>query len=118
MRRRHELAEVEWERLRPLLPARQAGKRRQDDRRIIDGILWKLSTGAPWRDLPERYGSRQTVYTRVRRWAAGGVWEQIFAAVQQQADGDGQLDWTVHCVDGTAVRAHQHAAGTKGGSGA
>ena len=116
MRRRHELTETEWARLQPLLPPRQAGKPRQDDRRILNGILWKLATGAPWRDVPERYGPWPTVYTRFRRWTVGGVWEQIFAAVQRQADGDGQIDRTVHFVDGTVVRAHQHAAGAKGGT--
>lgn len=116
MRRRHELSEAEWARLQPLLPPRKAGKPRQDDRRIINAILWKLATGAPWRDLPERYGPWQTVYTRFRRWTAAGVWDRIFAAVQRQADADGQLDWAVHFVDGTVVRAHQHAAGAKGGT--
>src|SRR3954468_21016799 len=117
MRKRHELTDVEWARLQPLLPPHTAGKPRQDDRRIIDGILWKLATGAPWRDLPERYGPWQTVYTRFWRWTRTGVWERIFAAVQRQADAAGQVDWTVHFVDGTVIRAHQHAAGAKGGPG-
>ena len=116
MRKRHELADVEWARLQPLLPPRKAGKRRRDDRQIIDGILWKLATGAPWRDLPERYGPWPTVYTRFRRWTLSGVWDRIFAAVQRQADAAGQVDWTVHFVDGTVIRAHQHAAGAKGGT--
>ncbi len=116
MRRRHELSDAEWARLRPLLPPRRAGKPRQDDRRIVNGILWKLATGAPWRDLPERYGPWQTVYTRFRRWTAAGVWERMVAAVQRQADAAGQLDWAVHFVDGTVIRAHQHAAGAKGGT--
>jgi transposase len=116
MRRRHELADAEWARLQPLLPPRKAGKPRRDDRRIIDGILWKLATGAPWRDLPERYGPWQTVYTRFRRWTGADVWDRIFAAVQRQADAAGQLEWAVHCIDGTIVRAHQHAAGAKGGT--
>jgi transposase len=116
MRRRHELSDTEWARLRPLLPPRKAGKPRQDDRRIINGIVWKLATGAPWRDLPARYGPWQTVYTRFRRWTLSGVWDRIFAAVQRQADAAGQLDWTVHFVDGTVIRAHQHAAGAKGGA--
>jgi transposase len=110
------LSDTEWARLGPLLPPRKAGKPRRDDRRIIDGILWKLATGAPWRDLPERYGPWQTVYTRFRRWTRGGVWDGIFAAVQRQADAAGQVDWTVHFVDGTVIRAHQHAAGAKGGT--
>ncbi len=116
MRKRHEMADVEWARLQPLLPPRKAGKRRRDDRQVINGILWKLATGAPWRDLPERYGPWPTVYTRFRRWTLGGVWDRLFASVQRQADAAGQVDWTVHFVDGTVIRAHQHAAGAKGGT--
>ena len=116
MRRRHELSDAEWERLQSLLPPHRAGRARRDDRQIINGIVWKLATGAPWRDLPERYGSWATVYTRFRRWTRAGVWDRIFAAVQRQADAAGQLDWTVHFVDGTVIRAHQHAAGAKGGT--
>ena len=115
MRRRHELSDAEWARLAPLLPPSKPGRRRKDDRLVIDGMLWKLATGAPWRDLPERYGPWPTVYTRFRRWTAAGVWDQIFAAVQRHADAAGQLDWTVHFVDATVIRAHQHAAGAKGG---
>ena len=116
MRRRHELSETEWARLQPLLPPRKAGKPRQDDRRILNGILWKLATGVPWRALPERYGPWQTVYTRFRRWTAAGVWDRLLAAVQRQADAVGEVDWALHFVDGTVIRAHQHAAGAKGGT--
>ena len=115
MRRRHEVTDAEWARLAPLLPPTKAGRRRKDDRLVVNGILWKLATGVPWRDLPERYGPWQTVYTRFRRWTHAGVWDQIFATVQRQADAAGQLDWAVHFVDGTVIRAHQHAAGAKGG---
>ena len=73
MPRRHELPDAEWARLEPLLPPRKPGAPRKDDRRILNGILWKLATGAPWRDLPERYGPWQTVYTRFWRWSRGGV---------------------------------------------
>jgi transposase len=116
MRRRHELSESEWARLQPLLPPRKPGRPRQDDRRILNGIVWKLASGVPWRDLPERYGPWQTVYTRFRRWTQAGVWDQLFAAVQRQADAAGALDWELHFVDGTVIRAHQHAAGAKGGT--
>ena len=116
MRRWHELTNAEWARLHPLLPPRQPGKSRTDDRRILNGILWKLVTGAPWRDLPERYGPWQTVYTRLRRWTRAGVWDRLFAAVQRQADAAGQIDWELHFVDGTVVPAHQHAAGGNGGT--
>jgi len=116
MRRRHELSDAAWARLAPLLPPRKPGAVRKDDRLVINGILWKLATGAPWRDLPERYGPWPSVYTRFRRWTRAGVWDRLLAAVQRQADAAGQLDWTVHFVDGTVVRAHQHAAGAKGGT--
>ncbi len=116
MRRRHELTDAEWARLAPLLPPPKAGKPRQDDRPVINAILWKLATGVPWRDLPERYGPWQSVYTRFRRWTQAGVWDRSFAAVQRQADAAGAIDWELHFVDGTVVRAHQHAAGAKGGT--
>ena len=71
MGRRHELTEAEWARLAPLLPRRQAGKPRKDDRLVINGILWKLATGAPGGVLPERSGPWQSVDTRYRRWRPG-----------------------------------------------
>ncbi len=111
MRRRHELSDDEWARLQPVLPPRKAGKPRQDDRRIIDGIVWKLATGAPWRDLPERYGPWQSAYTRFRRWQRARVWDRVLAALQAAADERGDLDWTLHFLDGTVIRAHPHAAG-------
>ena len=114
--RRHELTDAEWAQLAALLPPRQAGKPRKDDRLVLNAILWKLATGAPWRDLPERYGPWPSVYTRFRRWTRAGVWERLFAAVQRQADAGGAIDWELHFVDGTVIRAHQHAAGAKGGT--
>ncbi len=114
--RRSELTDGVWERIAPLLPENgRRGKQWKDHRTVVNGILWKLRTGAPWRDLPERYGSWSTVYTRFRRWTLASVWQRIFAAVQRQADAAGQVDWTVHFVDGTVIRAHQHAAGARGG---
>jgi transposase len=116
MPHRHEFTDAEWEQLVPLLPPRKAGRVRQDDRRILNAIRWKLATGAPWRDLPERYGSWQTVYTRCWRWSRAGVFDQLFAAIQRRADAAGEIDWELHFVDGTVIRAHQHAAGAKGGT--
>src|SRR3712207_9476615 len=89
MRRRHELTDSEWARLAPLLPPRRAGKRRKDDRLVIDGILWKLAAGAPWRDVPERSGAWQSGYTRFRRWRWGGGWDRKPGAGQQPAHGGG-----------------------------
>jgi transposase len=116
MPHRHELTDAEWARIAPLLPPRRPGRVRQDDRRILNGILWKLATGAPWRDLPERYGPWQTVYTRFWRWSRRGVFDRLFATIQRQADAAGEIDWELHFVDGTVIRAHQHAAGAKGGT--
>ena len=114
---RGDLNDKQWERLEPLLPARKrTGRPPKDHRQIINGILWVLRTGAPWRDLPERYGPWQTVYSRFYRWQQQGVWDTLFAAVQAESDAAGKLDWTVHYVDGTIIRAHQHAAGAKKGT--
>ncbi len=115
---RTELTDAQWARLAPLLPPQRpaTGRPAKDHRTILEGILWILRTGAPWRDLPERYGSWKTVSSRFYRWQQAGVWERILAALQQQADADGQLDWSLHFVDGTTVRAHQHAAGAKRGT--
>lgn len=77
-------------------------------------MLWIARTGAPWRDLPERYGSVGTVSSRFYRWRKAGIWNRILAALQ--ADADGKLHWEMHFVDGTSVRAHQHAAGAKKGT--
>lgn len=116
--RRHALSERQWERLRPLLPPAPPGRGRprRDDRTIVEGILWRLATGVPWRDLPERFGPWRTVDSRFRRWQQAGVWERVLAALQAEADAAGEVDWARHFLDGTIVRAHQHAAGAKKGA--
>src|SRR5215472_10858759 len=113
--RRDELTDEQWERLQPLLPPQKprTGRPAEDHRRILSGILWIHRTGAPWRDLPLRFGPWQTVATRFYRWQRQGLWARILAALQQQADRRGELEWEHHFVDGTVVRAHQHAAGAR-----
>ena len=113
-----ELTDTQWERLQPLLPPQKprTGRPNLDHRHIVNGILWLLRTGAPWRDVPEHYGSWQTVASRFYRWRRGGIWQQLFETVQQQADVAGRLEWAMHDVDGTIVRAHQHAAGSPHGA--
>jgi transposase len=81
---------------------------------VINGIIWRTRTGAPWRDLPERYGPWQTCYKRFGRWETDGTWARIQQAVQREADAAGGLDWAVQ-VDTSVVRAHQHAAGARKG---
>ena len=114
---RRELADPQWERLRPLLPPQKpkTGRPNKDHRTVLEGILWVLRTGAPWADLPERYGPWRTVASRFYRWRDAGVWDRILAALQREAEADGAFDWTLHFVDSTTIRAHQHAAGAKGG---
>jgi transposase len=116
--RRGELSDAQWARLQPLLPPqrRPVGKPAHDHRRILNGILWKLRAGAPWRDLPARYGPWSTVACRFRRWRLAGVWDRLFAAVQSAEDRAGRVDWELQFVDATVVRAHQHAAGAKRGA--
>jgi len=111
------LTDAQWERLRPLLPPQKprTGRPAKDHRLVLDGILWIVRTGAPWRDLPPRFGPWQTVATRCYRWYAAGIWDALLARLQQVADALGQLDWGIHYVDGTTIRAHQHAAGARGG---
>ena len=84
-----------------------------DHRTIINGILWVLRTGAPWADLPERYGPAGTISSRFYRWREAGLWQRVLEALQSQADAAGLLDWDLHFVDASVVRAHQHAAGAR-----
>lgn len=109
---RGDLTNEEWGRLEPHLPKYGArGGRWCDHRQVVNGILFRVRTGVPWRDLPERYGSWKTVYERHRRWCADGTWDRILQAVQADADAQGRLDWSLVGVDSTSCRAHQHAAG-------
>jgi transposase len=105
MMNRGDLSNEQWERLKPLLPPEKplTGKPNNDHRTVVNGILWILRTGAPWRDLPERYGKWQSVATRFYRWQKAGVWNQILEHLQASllrrsfanADEQGKLDWEV-----------------------
>ncbi len=107
---RFDLSDAEWTMISPLLPNKPRGVPRQDDRRILNGIFFILRTGSPWRDLPERYGPYTTVYNRFNRWAKKGVWLAIFETLAQQSPA------SLHLIDTSIVRAHQHAAGGKKGA--
>ncbi|WP_392675968.1 IS5 family transposase [Streptomyces sp. LN785] len=93
-------------------PVRRVACRRHH-RTVINGILFRLRTGVPWRDLPPRFGSWKTVHDRHRRWSADGTWARIFEALQADADMEGRIDWSVVSVDSTSCRAHQDAAGAR-----
>lgn len=112
---RHGLTDREWMRIRPLLPPRaRIGRPPKDHRMVLDALLWLDRTGAPWRDLPERFGPWRSVATRFYRWTRSGLWERLLAELRHMADAAGGIDWEVHLVDGTSVRAHRCAAGGKG----
>ena len=82
--RRGELTQQQWERIQPLLPAQKpkTGRPSLSHRKVINGILWVLRTGAPWRDLPKRYGAWQTVSGRFYRWQRSGLWQQLLEELQ------------------------------------
>jgi transposase len=109
---RFDLTDAKWARLEPLLPMpKRPGRPSSWSRRqLIDGIRWRVRVGAPWRDVPARYGSWSAVYALFRRWQRDGTWYQILTALQALADAQGQITWDVS-VDSTTARAHQHAAG-------
>jgi len=115
---RSELTDEQSAERAPHLPPQKprTGQPAKDHRLVLEGILWVLRTGAPWRDLPERYGPWRTVSSRFRRWQQTGVRDRVLAVLQRHADADGRLDRTLHVVDSTVVRAHQHAAGARGGT--
>lgn len=106
--RRYELSDFEWSIIEPLLPNKPRGVPRVDDRRVLDGIYWRLRTGSPWADIPERYGPATTCYNRFVRWRKEGVWDRLFAAVAA-ADGDVQM------IDSSSIRVHQHGENSKKG---
>ena len=108
-----DLTDAEWELVGPLLPRERGrpGRPGHENRPILDGILWRAREGARWRAVPERYGKWNTVWRRFARWRDLGVFEALFAALA----GSGAAEERVQMLDSTVVRAHQHAAGAKGG---
>ena len=113
--RRFELTDAQWEQIAPLLPPQKprTGRPAVDHRQVLNGMLWILRTGAPREDLPARYGAVGTVSSRFYRWRKAGVFDRVLQRLQAQADVRGDLDWDLHFVDATVVRAHQHAAGAR-----
>jgi len=104
--RRYEITDQQWQRLAHLLPGKagDVGRSATDNRLFINAVLWIARSGAPWRDLPERFGPWNSAYRRFRRWVKSGVWQQVFDQLPEP-----DLDWLM--IDSTVVRAHQHAAG-------
>jgi transposase len=109
--RRHEISDDQWDRIKDLAAGKEGdpGVRAKDNRLFVNAVLWIAKTGAPWRDLPERFGNFNSIWRRFDRWARKGIWEKMFRALQ-----DPDLEWLL--IDSTIIRAHQHAAGAKKGA--
>jgi len=112
--RRHDLTDAQWAVCAAALPAASGRGRppRWTKRQILDGIRWRVRTGAPWRDVPSVYPPWPTLYRWFRRWQRDGTWAQVLAVLQARADACGLIGWTIS-VDSTISRAHQHAAGAR-----
>jgi transposase len=114
---RYELSDEQWARVEPLMPDRthrgKAGHPFHDHRPVVNGILWILHTGAPWRDLPERYGPWKTVWHRFNAWREDGTWVRIVTSLLDELDDQGLIDHDLWCIDGSVIRASRAAAGAK-----
>src|SRR5271154_6552508 len=111
--KRHELTDEQWEVVSPLIPRStpRTGRPPKDPRLMLNGTFWILGTGAPWRDLPERFGSCKTVHRYFSDWRRAGVFAAIIEALQVKLDAKGLIDWELWGVDGANVRASRAAAG-------
>jgi len=105
------LREDQWDRIKGALPGKPGdpGRSGEDNRRFVEAVIWVGQNGGKWRCLPQEYGIWNTVFQRFRRWAKRGIWQMIFNELSLSAD----TEWVM--IDSTIVRAHQHAAGAKGG---
>jgi transposase len=111
----YRLSDEQWEQIEGLLPPnRKRGGQWKDHRLVIDGILWALSDGGRWRNVPAEFGPWQTVYDRFRKWCRSGLWDRILRRLQARKMRRGEIDWELFCIDGSVVRAHQSAAGAGG----
>lgn len=108
---RYELSHLQWARIEALLPGKASdpGRTAADNRLFVNGVLWVLRSGARWSDLPLRYGRYKSVHKRFTRWAAKGIWEQIFQTLTRDRDNEYLM------IDSSIVRAHAQAATGKGG---
>lgn len=111
---RHEISEERWDRIKDMLPPErkpQGGRPAKDNRLMLNGIIYWLNTGVPWRDLPERFGPWQSVYGRFRTWTLAGVWERVLAILIERDI----VDDTTLILDSTTIKVHQQGCGAKKG---
>lgn len=111
--RRYELTDEQWDAIALLLPSATTGRPRRDDRTTLNGVFWKLCSGAPWRDVPERYGHFRTLYDRFAKYRDDGTLDRILRALRLRLDAQGHIDYTTWMVDGTSIRASRVASGAR-----
>lgn len=112
MKKRYELTDQEWEQIADLFPKENTGRPgrpSKENRTMLNAMIWLARSGAPWRDLPERYGPWETVYSRFRKWIDDGILDNIFRILRLDAERE-ELS-----IDASIVQAHQHSAGAKKG---
>ena len=112
--KRHELTQEQWNTICPLLPPERkvsGGRPAKDNRMMMNAIIYWLNTGIAWRDMAERFGPWESVYTRYRRWTQQGIWEKVLEALIARDI----VDETTLMLDGTIVKVHQHGSGAKKG---
>ena len=111
---RHDLTDEEWSAIRVFLPAerpRRRGRPWKPHRQVVNGMLWVISLGGAWPDVPEEFGKWKTIYNRFRRWQREGLWDRIMKGLLHRLDREGKIDRRLWCVDGTLIRAHRAAGG-------
>jgi len=116
---RHELTDAEWELIAPHLPEPKSGRGKpgrppRSNRQMLNGMLWLLRTGAPWRDLPRwRFGPWTTIYHRFSKWRREGVIEKLVEGLLGALNDADKIDWDLWCVDGSVARAARCAGGAR-----
>jgi transposase len=114
---RQEISDETWALIAPLFPEPKGrGRPPMDMRQTVEGIVWRFRTGAPWRDVPERFGHWNSIYQRFADWSVDGTWARVLAAAQSSSAAAVELDWTVS-VDTSITRVHQHGATLARGTG-
>jgi transposase len=103
---RHDLSDAQWALIQPLLPDQpKVGRKRKNDRRNINGILYVLKTGCAWADLPAEYGSYTTCWRWLERWSSDGTWERIWRSLLSQLEAAEKIEWAQAFLDGSFVPA-------------
>ncbi len=116
------LTEAQWAKIRPLLPKRpkrpHGGRPRADDRKVLEGILWILRSGARWQDLPDEFPSPATCWRRLRQWEEQGIWLRIWRAFLAELNERQQVKWSEAFLDGSFAPAKKGAPESARPSGA